>query len=141
MKFKTRAYRPLHKPGTMNKTELEYSRHLDEMKRVGLILDWKFEVETLKLGPDCRYTPDFRVLRQEKNLIASYGTEGEQQVIIEFHEVKGTRKVKLKGLQYTRPFVEDDALVKVKSAAEQHPFKFIIVWKGLNGKWETREIN
>jgi len=40
----------------------------------------------------------------------------------------------------TKPYIEDDALVKIKAAAEMHPYKFIIVWKGKNG-WEKREIN
>ncbi len=143
LKFKARAYRPRHKPGTMNKTEEAYRDHLDLLKKSGEILDYAFECETLKIGRDCRYTPDFRVISDER-----MGTQQDFYKIIEFHEVKGTiRKKRMAGntpnlqLNTTKPFIEDDALVKIKAAAELHPYKFILVWKGLNGKWEKREIN
>ena len=166
MKFKARAYRPKMKPGQMNKTERSYRDHLELLKKSGEILDYQYEPETLKLGPDCRYTPDYRVLVpvpeyskkidyidlapeggyitmpgevksltvENGSLIATFDT------IIEFHEVKGTKKKK--GSSQTSPYCEDDALVKIKTASTIHyMYKFIIVWKGLNGKWERREIN
>ncbi len=152
MKFKARAYRSRHKPGTMNQTEALYCAHLELLKKSGEILDYSFECETLKIGKDCRYTPDFRVLRfSYENPV-----NGAPISIIEFHEVKGTVRKKRKvglvhkendcvhkqiGLVHTKPFIEDDALVKIKAAAELHPYKFILVWKGLNGQWEKREIN
>lgn len=139
MKFKARAYRSRHKAGEQNNTEKSYASHLELLKKTGEILDYSFECETLKLGKDCRYTPDFRVLRRPISLLNDELNEGLE--FIEFHEVKGTTKVKLKGLQYSKPYIEDDALVKIKTAAELHPYKFILVWKGLNGNWERREIN
>lgn len=144
MRFKTRAYRPRHKPGIMNKTEEAYRDHLELLKRSGEILDYAFEPETLKIGQDCRYTPDFRVIKFD----GGYKVPDSCVPFIEFHEVKGTvRKKRTVGnttkiqLNTTKPFIEDDALVKIKAAAELHPFKFILVWKGLNGTWEMREIN
>ena len=62
---------------------------------------------------------------------------------VEFHEVKGTtRKKKIITLEdgtkffekKPKPYIEDDALVKIKTAAEQHPYKFILVWKGEGGE-------
>jgi hypothetical protein len=118
--------RPHQKKGVMNRTEEAYSLHLELLKKAGQILDWRYEPETLKIGPDCRYTPDFRVISKDLNY-------PENSPIIEFHEVKGTTKGK--------PYIEDDALVKIKVASELHPYKFIIVWRGLGGRWMTREIN
>ncbi len=148
MKFKARAYRPKMKPGQMNKTEMAYRDHLELLKKAGDILDYSFECETLKIGPDCRYTPDFRVIKLDKcddvheDKFYPSGVE-----FIEFHEVKGTvRKKNTFGTKpgitlTTKPFVEDDALAKIKMASAIHPYKFILVWKGLNGNWEKREIN
>lgn len=136
MKIVARAYRPKLKKGEMNNTERAYAEHLAKLKLAGEIEDFSFESETLKIGPDCRYTPDFRVL--------SYSTEPPSQCYthIEFHEVKGSRIVKTKsGHSVSKAYTEDDALVKIKAASEMHPYKFIIVWKGQNGQWEKREIN
>ena len=36
--------------GVMNKTEAEFARELEMQLKAGLIADWKFEVETFKLG-------------------------------------------------------------------------------------------
>lgn len=115
-KYKSKRYR---KKGEMNKTEEAYSQHLENLRIQGIILEWKYEPETLKLGKDCRYTPDFRVINKQE--------------IIEFHEVKGTSR--------NKPFIEDDALVKIKTAAEIHPYKFIICWKTKDGTWQMRDIN
>lgn len=86
-------------PGTMNKTESAYARHLESQCATGEIVWWKFEGLTLKLAKDTRYTPDFCVMTRDG--------------CIEFHEVKG--------------FFEDDAKVKVKVAAEMFPFIFRLV--------------
>lgn len=132
------AYRKRLKKGEMNKTEAEYAQYLDVLKKAGEIESWAFEIETLKIGDDCRYTPDFRVVKK------AYEFD-----YIEFHEVKGTlrknRTVTIEdGLKFnhkvTAPYIEDDALVKIKAAAEMHPYKFIIVWKDKD-KWMTKEIN
>lgn len=138
MQFKSRAYRPKHKPGQMNGTELKYCYYLDLLKKSGEILDYSFENTKLKLGDDCWYTPDFRVLR-DNCFYCPTDQDKEKHCIIEFHEVKGTKRKK--GSLDTKPFIEDDAMVKIKAAAEFHPYKFILVWEGLNGQWEKREIN
>lgn len=88
--------------GVMNKTESEFARELDMQFKAGLILDWKFEVETFKLANDCRYTPDFRVLEKDRT--------------ITFYEVKG--------------YWVGDAKSKIRVAAAQNPmYRFIAVRK------------
>lgn len=95
----------------MNKTEEKYSWVLHRRKLVGEIQQYEFEKVTLKLGSDCRYTPDFFVVN----------ALGE----VEFHEVKG--------------FFRDDAKVKIKVAAENFPFRFFLARLERNG-WEVTEI-
>ncbi len=68
---------------------------------------------TLKLGDDCRYTPDFTAIKDGK-LVA--------------FEVKG--------------FWRDDARVKIKTAARQFRWlKFIAVTKAKGGGWDEESIN
>ncbi len=115
-----------HVPGQMNKTEARYAEHLELARRAGVVLEWRFEQFTLKLGPDLRYTPDFFVLLPD--------------AFIEFHEVKGPKKHKVTGTQTYR--AEEDALVKIRSAAQQLPwFTFRLCWwdKDLVG-WAVKEI-
>jgi hypothetical protein len=82
----------------LNKTERAY---LALLRRQGH--QWVgVQNVTLKLGDDCRYTPDFTVINAEGKLLAL--------------EVKG--------------FFRDDAKVKVKVAARLYPFiKFYVVRK------------
>ena len=62
---------------------------------------------TLKLGDDCRYTPDFEVI--------------DQAGLYTFYETKG--------------FMRDDALAKLKTAARAFPWaKFVIVTRE-DGAW------
>jgi hypothetical protein len=139
------AYRKRHKPGEMNFLEREYAQHLENLRKHGQIESYSFECETLKLGSDCRYTPDFRVLRMAEG----YEIAEAYTTYIEFHEVKGTtRKKRTTTLEdgtkfydkVSKPFIEDDSLVKIKAAAEMHPYKFVIVWKEGN-EWKKKEIN
>jgi hypothetical protein len=99
----------------MNKTEADYASHLELQKRAGVISEWAFQPEKLRLADRTFYEPDFRV-------IASDGT-------VEWHEVKG--------------HWEDDARVKIKVAAELHPYRFIAVTarpKRIGGGWEREEF-
>lgn len=89
------------KPGTMNKTEAAYAALLESYKKEGDILDYMYEAYTLKLGKDCRYTPDFAVILKDGEL--------------EFHEVKG--------------FWREDAKAKLRTAARQFPHRFRSVEK------------
>lgn len=82
----------------MNKTEAEYASILEAKKRAGEILWYAFEYQKLRLADNTFYSVDFTVLT----------TSGQLQC----HEVKGA-------------FVQDDARVKFKVAAEQAPFAFV----------------
>lgn len=85
--------------GTMNGTEQAYSMQLEARKRSGEVLWWRYEGIKLRLAPKTFLTPDFSVMLATGEL--------------ELHEVKG--------------FMEDDAAVKLKVAADQYPFRFILV--------------
>lgn len=101
--------------GEMNKTEAAYAAALDLRIIAGELAAWWFESITFKLAPDCRYTPDFVVMLPDG--------------IIEVHEVKG--------------FWEDDALVKIKVAAQMFPFRFVAIHavaKKDGGGWKVREF-
>jgi hypothetical protein len=95
----------------MNKTEELYAQVLELQKHAGEILRWDFEPEKLRLADKTFYTPDFRVILPE-------GT-------VEFHEVKG--------------FWRDDARVKIKVAAELHPYIFRVAICN-KGKWTFETI-
>lgn len=98
------------KTGEMNKTEAAYAEHLEQQKRRGEILWFKFEALKFRLAVKTFYTPDFMVLTQHS--------------FIELHEVKG--------------FMQEDANVKIKVAASIYPFKFILVRKRKGG-WHLED--
>lgn len=99
------------KAGKMNKTESAYAKYLETLKQAGEVLWYEFESMNLRLADKCFYAVDFLVLVKSGQL--------------ECHEVKG--------------FWTDDALVKIKTAADKFPFRFISV-KLVKGKWEIREF-
>lgn len=80
----------------MNKTEQEYSYHLEAMVAGGRVLWFRYEGIKLRLADKTFYTPDFAVMMAD-------GT-------IELHEIKG--------------HWEDAARIKIKVASEQYPFQF-----------------
>jgi hypothetical protein len=93
----------------LNKTERAYYLHLQNV----VLVNWiGVQNLTLKLADDCRYTPDFIVVRFSG--------------AIEAHEVKG--------------FWRDDAKVKIKVAARLFPWiRFIVVQK-INGDWKQTPV-
>lgn len=95
--------------GQMNRLEQRYADEILAPKlQVGVILAYAFEAVTLKLGDDCRYTPDFMVIEQDET--------------ITFIECKG--------------FWRDDAKVKIRVAAEKFPmFRFRAV-KHVRDRWD-----
>lgn len=84
------------KAGEMNRTEMKYKLHLDNMILSKHILWYKFEGLKFRLADKTFYTPDFTVM--------NFSNE------IELHEVKG--------------FWTDDAKVKIKVASAMYPFRF-----------------
>jgi hypothetical protein len=101
------------RPDAMNKLEARYAEQLEYQRVMGLLQWWKFQPLKfkLKLADKTYYTPDFLV-------IAADGA-------LEVHETKG--------------FMQDDAAVKLKVAAETFPFRFKLVTL-LKGKWEVKDV-
>jgi hypothetical protein len=91
----------------LNRTERAYLSHLRMLYTEAGIQD-----VTLKLGDDCRYTPDFRTIDENGRFV--------------FHEVKG--------------FMRDDAQVKLKTAARKFlMFTFVLVRKNGAG-WDITTV-
>lgn len=114
MKIAVNSYQALGrlKSGEMNKTEAAYAARLEALKRAGEILWYSFEPANLRLADNkCFYKVDFMVLNSKSE--------------IEVHEVKG--------------FWTDDALVKIKVAADKFPFRFLAVKKDGKG-WNFTEF-
>jgi hypothetical protein len=86
----------------MNKTEALFSVTALHGRSHG------FEEITLRLGDDCRYTPDFWAIGADE--------------VLEFHEVKG--------------FWRDDAKVKIRVAAEKFPQFRFFAWRHIKGTWQ-----
>ena len=101
----------MYQTDAMNQTEARYAGYLDGMKHTGEVVAWAYEAVKLRLADKTFYTPDFVVIRADGG--------------IELHEVKG--------------HWEDDARVKIKVAATQHPwFRFLAVKAGKTGwQYET----
>jgi len=103
------------KTGTMNKTEAAYAALLESQKAVGEVAWYKFEAIKLRLADNTFYTPDFAVMLRSGAL--------------EMHEVKG--------------FWTDDGRVKIKVAADMHPFRFVAIRpkaKKDGGGWAVEEF-
>ena len=100
----------------MNKTEKAFAQLLDLKFKAGELLWWEYEPMNLRLGVKCYYRIDFMVMEKSGRLVA--------------YEVKGKW--------------EDDALVKIRTAAEKFPWPFIAVsWlKNDRGDfvWEYRKF-
>lgn len=110
-----RAGRTTRDRGVMNQTEKAYAVLLELRRVAGDIAQYDFQPEKLRLAKSTFYDPDFRVVLPD-------GT-------IEFHEVKG--------------HWEDDARVKIKVAAELHPYRFIAVTarsRRDGGGWSIEEF-
>lgn len=102
-----------HEPGVMNKTEAAYAQHLDYRKAAGEVLWWGFEVVKLRLAKKTYLTIDFLVQLADCSF--------------EFHEVKGR-----KGERF---WAEEDAMVKLKVAAQLTPIPVVVVWPRKGGGW------
>lgn len=103
------------KTGQMNKTEDAWAAHLEERRRAGEIVWFKFEGVKLRLADNTFYSPDFAVMCADG--------------VLEMHEIKG--------------FMTDDAAVKLKVAADMYPFRFLLVRarsKKNGGGWGVTEV-
>ena len=96
----------------MNTLEADYATYLDVLKSGGLIAEWDFEPERLRIGHTWQssYKPDFRIVMPDET--------------IEFHETKGFWKTQDRN--------------RVKAAAGQHPYVFRgVMREGEYWAWET----
>lgn len=113
---------PRRTPGQMNNLERSYAETvLAPRKLAGEVLEWWFEAITFKLADDCRYTPDFLVMLADRSL--------------ECHETKAEWS--------NGQVARDDALVKLKVAALQFPFRFYLCFKRTKkngGDWKIKEV-
>jgi hypothetical protein len=103
------------KVGAMNKTETAYAATLDQRRTAGEVAWFKFEGIKLRLADNTFYTPDFAVMLSNGAL--------------EMHEVKG--------------FMQEDAHVKIKVAADLYPMRFIVIRvrpKKDGGGWRIDEV-
>lgn len=100
--------------GTMNRTEEAYAAFLELRKRAGEIAWYRFEGIKLRLADKTFLTVDFAVMLSDGQL--------------EMHDVKGGP-------------IQEDALVKLKVAAEAYPLAFYIARKGktANG-WAITQV-
>jgi hypothetical protein len=100
-----------HRQGVMNSLEKWYASILDMEKYQGRILNYWFEEFKFRLADKTYYTPDFIVMNADCEL--------------EVHETKG--------------FMQEDANVKIKCAAEKFPFKFFVI-KKVKGMLEKKQV-
>jgi len=105
-----------HTWGKMNRTEARYAAHLAATRPHAKVY---FERVTLKLGHDCRYTPDFLV---EEPTTCGCGEDGAA-----FHEVKG-------------PHRRDDAMVKLRVAASAFPIFTFYLCEEADGVWRAKLV-
>lgn len=120
MRVKARAQKR-RDPGSMTQTEKRYSLVLEAMRLAGEIERWDFEPESLKLAYNTRYEPDFRIIQNDGSVV--------------FAEVKPS------GWKFIPN--QDKSTVKLKVAAELHPYIFWRVVeraKKLGGGFEVEEI-
>ena len=117
MFFRTRARGNVRKAlprGKMNKLEIAFAQLLDYRRAEGDVAWWAYEAIKLRLVSSDKafFTPDFFVMLSTGELIC--------------YEVKG--------------HFEDDALDRLKFAAEIFPFKFVSVSRKRGGEWVEREF-
>lgn len=102
-----------------SKTERAYASDvLAPLKLAGKIIDYWHDPLKLRLAAKTYYTPDYMVLLED--------------LAIEMIDVKGRKG--------DGPWVEDDAAVKIKVAAQLYPFVFALVWPSRGGGWSRRTI-
>lgn len=115
-------------PGEMTKPEQAYHANLTLQVQAGSILNFRYEALKLRLADRTWYTPDFMVQRLDGTL--------------ELHEIKGCTKNKITGA--FKAYAEEDALVKLKVAAEVwFEYRFCLCYqlpKSAGGEWEVIEV-
>lgn len=113
----------------MNSTESQFHLWLKTRQEKGEISDVKFEGITLKLGDDCRYTPDFSYVAEDG--------------VLELVEVKaGQVKAKIVGgkLRTTaKTLMTEAGRLRLHVAAEMFPFRFRLATLA-GGRWIVEDV-
>lgn len=110
----------------MNKTEAAYDAYLGLLLKAGEVDGYKFEGIKLKLADNTFFTPDFLVMAKDG--------------VLEIHDTKGTtKKLRASGEKGEAPWIEEDAKIKLKLAAELFPFRVFAVFKTKEG-WHKMEF-
>lgn len=106
-------------PGEMTLTEKRYAKVLDSMMNRGEIVRHDFEPERLVIGKNTAYTPDFRVVLADMSIVM----------------------VEVKPRNYQKIPNQDKGAVKIKVAADLHPYIFWrVVETGVKGVFEMEVI-
>lgn len=111
--------------GEMNKTEAAFAAYLRTEQVAGRVLWFGFEQVKLRLADNTYFTPDFGVMY----------ANGELWLV----DTKGTKK---DGGRY-KPWVEEDARIKLKVAAETFPFVLAVAYRlpiKAGGNWVIEEV-
>ena len=99
------------KPDKMNRWEKAWGERLQLQQQSGEVIWYGWDCISLRLAKGCWYRPDFLVMLADFTL--------------EVHEVKG--------------HWEDDALVKIKTAAAMYPYRFLTMTL-VRRRWKIREF-
>ena len=103
----------------MNKGEAAYAAMLQVRFLAGEIHWWTFEGLNFRLADNTNYRPDFIFVNGQWEM--------------EAHDVKGRSG--------DGPWVEEDAMVKIKVAARLYPWlRWKLVWPRKGGGWDDRTI-
>jgi hypothetical protein len=109
-------------PGEMNRNETAYAQHLEVRRHAGEVIWFGFEPINLRLAQKTYYRPDFLVMLSDDTL--------------EVHEVKGSKRTS----DGVIPWMEEDARIKLKIAAEKFPFRFKVMFFDRSRGWLHQEI-
>lgn len=111
----------------MNKTEARYASYLALRQQVGEILWFAFEGIKFKIDDSCFITPDFAVLMPDLEL--------------RLFDVKGTKtKTTKAGAVYDRPYIEEDARIKLKALKRLFPIPVFVAFESGPNNWIEEEI-
>lgn len=129
----------------MNKTEFTYSHILEARRSKGEILDWQFEPITLRIGDNCKYTPDFCISERNGSVSIEDIKFLASRTMLEFVESERARELlwQLRTTETGITFIEikgahiwDDAKVKFKAAKDKYLWAKFQMWQLKRGEWK-----
>lgn len=125
--FKVKARGTIRATREINRVEIAYRDHLDQLKMIGHVM-WRSEHEAMKfrLADNTHYIADFMVMLPNG--------------VLEVHDTKGTTKrpVTKDGVEIGKAetyFCPPKNKQKLKMVAELFPIVVKIVWRNKAGQW------